>query len=407
VARARGVDLLRQGSGNIGATNVGRVLGRNWGVVVFLLDFAKGALPVLAASWVSQPEGWPARLLPVLAGVAAFLGHLFPIYLHFRGGKGVATAAGVVAVLVPLPFLGAFLAWLTLFVSTRYMSLASMLAAVVLCVLRLVFTPHPWGPDEAVVSGFCLAAAGLVIVRHHANVRRLFQGTENRFKDTPAMSQLVKTLHLFAVALWFGSVVFFTLAGVILFQTFEKLSVADPHERWLPTPEMYQKKPPSDKYPDPLVKEQGSRLAGAAVGPLFPWYFGIQAVCGVVALVTALAWLGRGGRVHRLRVLVLLAALLTVGAGWWLETVVVELRQQRNAQSDEVLSLPNPGRALRTQAEKSRAEFGMWHGYSLIDNFATLALVTLAMALAARLPEGAEAPQAKESARKEPTLAAT
>src|SRR6516164_4689680 len=89
VARARGVDLLRQGSGNIGATNVARVLGLRWGIVVFFLDFAKGALPVLLAQQLPRAgEGLPPQSLPVGAGVAALLGHLFPIYLRFRGGKG-------------------------------------------------------------------------------------------------------------------------------------------------------------------------------------------------------------------------------------------------------------------------------------------------------------------------------
>src|SRR5690242_17213462 len=109
VARGRGVDILRQGSGNIGATNVGRVLGWPFGILVFLLDFAKGALPVVAATaLIARDADLAAALgtdgLPVLAGLAAFLGHLFPVYLGFRGGKGVATAAGVVAILLPGPF---------------------------------------------------------------------------------------------------------------------------------------------------------------------------------------------------------------------------------------------------------------------------------------------------------------
>src|SRR4029077_2795025 len=106
IARWRGVDIFKQGSGNIGATNVGRLLGRRFGILVFLLDFAKGALPVAAGFAIAAPDAsafaaWPRDTLPVLAGLAAFLGHLFPIYLRFRGGKGVATGAGVVAVLAP------------------------------------------------------------------------------------------------------------------------------------------------------------------------------------------------------------------------------------------------------------------------------------------------------------------
>src|SRR4051812_44987549 len=122
VARWRGVDILHAGSGNIGATNVGRVLGRGYGVLVFLLDFAKGALPVLAAAALAprHDPAWAPQLFEVAAGLAAFLGHLFPVYLGFRGGKGVATGAGVVLVLTPVPALAALLAWAALFTSTRY-----------------------------------------------------------------------------------------------------------------------------------------------------------------------------------------------------------------------------------------------------------------------------------------------
>ena len=101
VARARGVDIFKHGSGNIGATNVGRVLGRPFGVLVFVLDFAKGALPVVAARALAPHYVVNLRSeeLGVVAGLAAVLGHLFPVYLRFHGGKGVATAAGVVGVL--------------------------------------------------------------------------------------------------------------------------------------------------------------------------------------------------------------------------------------------------------------------------------------------------------------------
>jgi glycerol-3-phosphate acyltransferase PlsY len=394
VARGRGVDILRQGSGNIGATNVGRVLGRRFGLLVFVLDFAKGAVPVLAALRVPAPEGWPADALPAAAGIAAFLGHLFPVFLHFRGGKGVATAAGIVAVLVPVPFLGAFLAWLTLFASTRIMSLASLFAAGLLCGLRLILTPDPWAAGHAVTSGFCLVAAALVVARHHANIRRLLAGNENRFPDTPTMNLLAKVLHLYAVGLWFGTLVFFTLAGALLFPTFEKLTTRE-RPSWLPAPAEYLKPPPSDKFPNPLTKEQGSRLAGAAVGPLFPWYFGIQTVCALVALATALAWVGRGRKVHRLRAGVLLAALVAVEVGWWLDHVVEGLREQRYELTDAVLRGPHPLPADVASAEEARAKFLAWHSASLIDNFVTLLLVTLALGLAARLPEAGSEPAAK------------
>jgi acyl-phosphate glycerol 3-phosphate acyltransferase len=400
VARWRGVDILREGSRNIGATNVGRVLGRRFGILVFLLDFAKGAVPVLAARLWDNGEQDQAHVVPVAAGVAAFLGHLFPIYLRLRGGKGVATAAGAVAVLLPGPFFAAFLAWGTVFVSSRIMSLASITAAVVLCLMRLLFTTSPWSSSEVVLTSFCLIAATLVIVRHHANVRRLLSGKENRFAESPLMTHLCKGLHLFALALWFGSMVFFTITGAILFPTFDRIAAKaadDPgRPRWLPVPKDYDRPPPAPAFPDPLRREQGSRIAGEAVSPLFPWYYGIQVGCAGVALMTAvsLSQLGRHGRAHRLRVLVLVLAAAGVGIGCWLDSVVSELRGPRNALTDQVLQKDAPTSEEMTQAAQARANFGRWHGYSLIDNFATLLLVTVAVALAAALPVPAQAAHA-------------
>jgi acyl-phosphate glycerol 3-phosphate acyltransferase len=396
VARWRGVDLLHHGSGNIGATNVGRLLGRRFGVLVFLLDFAKGALPVLAATlWLPAAEMAP-DVLGVTAGVAAFLGHLFPVYLRFRGGKGVATGAGVVTVLMPSPALAALAAWAVLVSATRYVSLASLAAATLLCALRLSLTPHPWAPGQRVVTGFCLVAVALVFARHRGNIRRLFQGTENRLKEAPAMVQFGKVVHVLALGLWFGTVVFFTLTGAVLFPAFQKEAAKPAAERplWFPLPAAYEHAPPSDKFPNPLRLEQGSRAAGAAVGPLFPWFYGTQAVAGLLALVTALAWASTlRGRPHVLRAAALALALLGVGVGWWLERVVEELRQPRNDYTDTALVSPSPPAEQVAQAEQARAEFGRWHGYSLVVNFLTLVLVAVGMALAAWLPTAA-APRA-------------
>jgi acyl-phosphate glycerol 3-phosphate acyltransferase len=187
IARARGVNILREGSGNIGATNVGRILGLRWGVLVFLLDFAKGAGPVLIASQLPQPDLNWSNVLPVLAGISAFVGHLFPVYLGFRGGKGVATGAGVMIVLVQpwIITLVVLVAWAIVLVSTRYMSLASLTAAVLLLVLRLVLTREPWGNDEIVITLFCVLGSALVILRHQSNIRRLVAGTEHRLWGSP------------------------------------------------------------------------------------------------------------------------------------------------------------------------------------------------------------------------------
>ena len=182
IARARGVDILRVGSGNIGATNVARMVGMGWGVLVFLLDFAKGAVPVLLVGQLDPPTDieMPPHGVEVMAGVAAFLGHLFPIYLGFRGGKGVATGAGVAVALVPIITLIALATWGLTLALTRYVSIASIFAGALVFVLRVAFTPRPWGYEEVVITFFCLFGSTLVALRHATNIRRLFAGIEPR-----------------------------------------------------------------------------------------------------------------------------------------------------------------------------------------------------------------------------------
>jgi glycerol-3-phosphate acyltransferase PlsY len=392
IARWRGVDILKQGSGNIGATNVGRVLGRPFGILVFLLDFAKGAMPALIAKWWASTQGLdlPADCLPVAAAVAAFLGHIYPVYLRFRGGKGVATAAGAVSVLLPGPTLAALWIWLAVVMASRYVSLASLSAAVVLCGVRLVFTPQPWSADQRILTLFCLIAAGLIFLRHRANLGRLLQGNENRLKETPAMLHLTKVLHVLALGLWFGAALFFSfVVGFNLFETFERIAAEAPAERavWFPMWKAYDGPSPNPLFPGPLRKEQGARAAGAALAPLFHWYFGIQAVCAVLALATALAWRQISvGHVYRVRVGVLLAALVTVTLGWWLMYVVEDLREPRDRTFD-VMVRHSPPRDEDVQAAvTARQEFARWHLYSLGVNMATILLVTIAMAQAAYLP---------------------
>ena len=125
LGRWHGVDLFAVGSGNIGATNVGRVLGRRAGVVCFVLDFLKGAGPVALAGWLGGSDA-----VRVGAAALAFAGHLFPVALGFRGGKGVATGAGTIAVLVPGPTVVAVVAWVVVVLAFRYVSLASLAAVV-------------------------------------------------------------------------------------------------------------------------------------------------------------------------------------------------------------------------------------------------------------------------------------
>lgn len=371
IARSRGVDILRQGSGNIGATNVGRILGPAFGMLVFGLDFAKGALPAWIAGRIDS--GLPANSLAVTAGLAAFLGHLFPIYLRFRGGKGVATGAGVVAVLLPEPAFAALLTWMAILCLTRYVSLASLAAVSILCVVRCTLTAEPVAPDQRILTLFCFVAAGLVFVRHRANIHRLLQGTENRLPESATMLTLSKTIHVLALGLWFGASVFFSLvAAPAIFGTFAALAEQRPEARpaWLP--------------PN-FTSENATQLAGLAVGPIFPWYFLLEGICSLLTVVTALAWLRADPQsaVHKFRFYLLALALATVVLGWPIAQQVSVLRADRYH--------PDPG-----LAEAARAQFATWHLYSLTLNLLTLALVTVAMALAARLPT-AVLPAARKS----------
>jgi glycerol-3-phosphate acyltransferase PlsY len=167
---ARGVDVREQGSGNIGATNVARVAGKKLGILVLVLDAAKGALPVVLALRM-LPENPRAH---VAVGIAAFLGHCFPVWLKFRGGKGVATAAGVLLVLVPLAALAGFAVYGLILATTRVSSLGSLSAGVV-AVTTAIFTAR--APEYAVLSGLLFA---FMLWTHRGNIRRLVGRTERR-----------------------------------------------------------------------------------------------------------------------------------------------------------------------------------------------------------------------------------
>src|SRR5206468_88422 len=141
--------------------------------------------------------------------------------------------------------------------------------------------------------------------------------------------------------------------------------------------------------PREVRHEQGVRAAFAAVGPMFYWYFLMQGACGLLAVATALGWSRAEprNRVHRIRTVILLLALVTVLAGWPLERKVSELTHERNAAVDAVLQSSQPSSTMIQDASAKHHDFIRWHLYSLFLNFGTLALVTIGMALVARLPE--------------------
>lgn len=168
----RSVDLRATGSGNIGATNVARTLGKGAGILTLLLDAAKGAAAVLAASALATPGD---HLLSALAGGSAFLGHLFPVWLGFRGGKGVATALGVVLALLPAAAGVLFILFAAVFAATRYVSLGSLVAAAGLTpAMALLGAPAPFVALSAAIGA-------MVFWTHRENIRRLLAGEERRF----------------------------------------------------------------------------------------------------------------------------------------------------------------------------------------------------------------------------------
>lgn len=204
VARAHGVDIFKEGSGNPGATNVKRVLGEKFGAkgrragnLVFVLDVLKGAL---AAAWAllahtgttvrydldewgisaaGQIAGTDWRLIGLTGAVAAVLGHSFSLFTKFKGGKGVATAAGGVLVLVPVSCLVGSVVWVLTFYATRYVSLGSILAAVAVPVTS-------WLRGNPLAINLVVSALGaFVIIRHRENIKRLLAGTENKFVRKP------------------------------------------------------------------------------------------------------------------------------------------------------------------------------------------------------------------------------
>ncbi|SRR6266404_6879094 len=169
-------DVRKTGSGNIGATNVARSVGLAAGIVTLLLDVAKGAMP----EWLARHYFPDRAAFQILAGLGALAGHCFPVWLKFRGGKGVATAAGVFLVLCLPAALGALLVFALVVGFWRYVSLASVSAAAAMPLLVYFFWAPHFAPPISVTVG-SLAAAMLIVYKHDANLQRLVEGTEPKF----------------------------------------------------------------------------------------------------------------------------------------------------------------------------------------------------------------------------------
>ncbi len=181
--RIAGIDIRKCGSGNVGATNVIRTLGKSYGYPVFVADFLKGfgavKMSLLIATRV-QSEWNSPEMFGILAAISSVIGHSFPVWLRFKGGKGVATSAGALFALAPVPALVGAAIWILTFWLTRYVSVASVAAAAALPLIILITT---WlsehGGKSLFYSSVCLAV--VVIWRHRSNLSRLMRGTEPRF----------------------------------------------------------------------------------------------------------------------------------------------------------------------------------------------------------------------------------
>jgi glycerol-3-phosphate acyltransferase PlsY len=208
VGRLRGVDVLAAGSKNIGATNVSRLLGRRWGILVFALDVLKGLAPTLVAGFVFRAYRGADSLSPITANLAwlavaitCVVGHNFSVFLRFRGGKGVATSLGAALGVFPeltIPGLGALALWGAVVSVSRYVSLGSVIACGAFPVFAVLYSvyrgDHVLRNDWPFLL-FALLAAGLGIYRHRANLRRLRMGTEPRIGQKPAAEAVASNPH--------------------------------------------------------------------------------------------------------------------------------------------------------------------------------------------------------------------
>ena len=179
IGKARGIDIRQHGSGNIGATNIWRVFGWKWGLVAFVSDFLKGFLLLFLYQQNFNADGEIGTdcLFLVIAGVTAIIGHNYTPWLGFKGGKGIATSAGVLAALMPPVLAVALSLWIVATLVTRIVSVGSILAAASLAPLAFYFYPGNW-----IYFGLACVAGVLAILRHRANIQRLLAGTESRIE---------------------------------------------------------------------------------------------------------------------------------------------------------------------------------------------------------------------------------
>lgn len=183
IGRMNGMDIRNHGSGNIGATNVTRVIGKGWGRICFVCDFFKGLLPVLATALLVKAGSLqdPVGALPLLAAFGTVAGHIWTLFLGFKGGKGVATAAGAIMAVNPPALVAAGIVWAAVFFGSRYVSAASIAAAAALPAAGFLFKfVNLWRASVAELALLVILAA-IAILKHSSNIKRLLNGTEAGF----------------------------------------------------------------------------------------------------------------------------------------------------------------------------------------------------------------------------------
>jgi glycerol-3-phosphate acyltransferase PlsY len=179
----KGVDIRTIGSGNVGASNAMRLLGKKWGIVILLIDATKGLVPVLLVQHSFFASDAAVERYAMLSALSAIVGHVFPVWLKFRGGKGVATGLGVMTALIPLAVAVALPVFIVVVAVSRYISLGSIVAALVLP--AAFFIDHRLA-DSAELFGFVCIACIFVIYKHKANIKRIVAGEENRLGEKKA-----------------------------------------------------------------------------------------------------------------------------------------------------------------------------------------------------------------------------
>ena len=183
IGRLNGIDIRKHGSHNIGATNVTRVLGAAYGRICFLLDFLKGALPVIFIGYrigLGSPIGssWSA----VLVAAGCILGHIYPCWLNFKGGKGVATSIGALIALAFWPVIIALVVWYLVFLKTKIVSVASLATAAATPIAALILNLFGWAHTPWIIILLMFGVAAFIFWRHRENIERLLHGQEKSFK---------------------------------------------------------------------------------------------------------------------------------------------------------------------------------------------------------------------------------